>query len=98
MGRIVKTKNIIYQKWDGLMHELGVLKNAIKTVTNTAKTHGIKRIKFITLEIGSDSTFVPLFLEKLFPVAIDGLELFKNAQLKLHLVPGKGLVIKEIGY
>ncbi len=80
------------------MHELGVLKNAINTVSSAAKKHGIKRIKFITLEIGADSTFVPVFFEKLFPVAIDGLELFKHAQLKLQLVPGKCLVIKEIGY
>ncbi len=80
------------------MHELGVLKNAINTVTETAKKHGIKRIKFITLEIGTDSTFVPVFFEKLFPVAIDGLDLYKNAELKLEIVSGKGLIIKEIGY
>ena len=80
------------------MHELGVLKNAIKTVSDAAAKHGIKQIKFITLEIGTDSTFVPVFFEKLFPVAIDGLELYKNAQLKLQSVPGRGLVIKEIGY
>ena len=80
------------------MHELGVLKNAINAVSSAAKKHGIQQIKFITLEIGEDSTFVPVFLEKLFPVAIDGLEMFKQAQLKLQLVPGKKLVIKEIGY
>lgn len=80
------------------MHELGVLKNAIKTVTSTAEKHAISRIKFITLEIGADSTFVPVFFEKLFPVAIDGLELFRDAELKLQVVPGKGLIIKEIGY
>lgn len=80
------------------MHELGVLKNAISTVTGAAKKHGIKRIKFITLEVGENSTFVPVFFEKLFPVAIDGLELYKGAKLNLQIVPGKGLVIKEIGY
>lgn len=80
------------------MHELGVLKNAINTVTGAAKKHGIKRIKFITLEVGEDSTFVPVFFEKLFPVAIDGLKLYKDAKLIVQMVPGKGLVIKEIGY
>ena len=80
------------------MHELGVLKNAIKTISETALKHGIKRIKFITLEIGSDSSFVPVFFEKLFPVAIDGLELYKNAKLKLQIVPGRSLIIKDIGY
>ena len=64
------------------MHELGVLKNAINAVSSTAKKHGIKRIKFITLEIGADSTFVPAFFEKLFPVAVDGMDLFKSLSLR----------------
>ena len=80
------------------MHELGVLKTAIHTVSATAQQHNIQRIKFITLEVGSDSTYVPMFMEKLFPVAIDGIPLFQDAELKLITVPGKGLVIKEIGY
>ncbi len=80
------------------MHELGVLRNAVKTVTNVAQKNDIKKIKFITLEMGAESSFVPVFLEKLFPVAIDGLPLFEGAELKLETVPGKGLIIKEIGY
>lgn len=80
------------------MHELGVLRNAVKTVTDVAQKNNIDKIKFITLEMGTESTFVPIFFEKLFPVAIDGLQLFEGAQLKLETVPGKSLVIKEIGY
>lgn len=80
------------------MHELSVLKKAITTVSDTAEQHNIQRIKYITLEIGEDSTFVPMFFQKLYPVAIDGLDLFRDSELKLLSVPGKGLVIKEIGY
>ena len=80
------------------MHELGVLKNAVNTVVNVAKTNHIEKIKFLTLDIGENSSFVPAFFEKLFPVAIDGIKLFKDAKLKLISVPGKSLVIKEIGY
>ena len=80
------------------MHELGVLRNAVDAVTEVAERNGIERIKFITLEIGVDSTFVPAFLQKLFPVATDNLPLFRDAQLKLEGVPGRSLVIKEIGY
>lgn len=80
------------------MHELGVLRNAVNTVAAVAKQNNIKRIKHITLEMGMESSFVPMFFEKLFPVAIDGLELFEGAELKLEAVPGKSLVIKEIGY
>ena len=80
------------------MHELGVLRNVIKTVSDVADNHHIQQIQFITLEIGQQSSFVPAFFEKLFPVAIDGLPLFATAELRLITVPGQGLVIKEIGY
>ena len=80
------------------MHELGVLCQVVKKVTAVAEENKLTRIKHITLEVGTESTFVPIFLEKLFPVATDGTELFKNSELRLSMVPGRNLVIKEIGY
>ena len=80
------------------MHELGVLRNAVKTVSEVAEKNQIDRIKFITLEIGECSSFVPVFFEKLYPAAIDSLPLFEGSELRLVTVPGKSLVIKEIGY
>ena len=80
------------------MHELGVLRTAVKTVSEVAEKNNIQRIKFITLEMGTESSFVPVFFEKLFPAAIDSMPLFEGAELKLVTVPGKNLVIKEIGY
>ena len=80
------------------MHELGVLRNAVKTVSKVAEENQIQRIKFITLEVGECSSFVPVFFEKLYPAAIDGMPLFEDSQLRLESVPGKSLVIKEIGY
>ena len=80
------------------MHELGVLRNAVNTVSEVAKQNKIKRIKFITLEVGDCSTFVPAFFEKLYPVAIDNMPLFEGSELRMVSVPGKSLVIKEIGY
>lgn len=80
------------------MHELGVLKHALKTVSEIAKKNDIDIIKFITLEVGTQSSFVPIFFEKLFPVAIEGIALFNNTSLKIEMVEGKNLIIKEIGY
>lgn len=80
------------------MHELGVLKHAIKTVENVALRNNIEKIKFITLEVGKDSSFVPIFFEKLFPVAIEGLLMFDESKLNIEVVDGKELIIKEIGY
>ena len=82
----------------GFMHELGVLCQVVKKVSAVAEENNITLIKHITLEVGTESTFVPVFLEKLFPVATDELSLFKNSELRLSMVPGKNLVIKEIGY
>ena len=80
------------------MHELGVLHQIVKTVTAIAKQNRIRRIKHITLEVGQVSGYVPAYLSKLFPVAVDAHPLLRDAQLRLETVPGKGLSIKEIGY
>lgn len=80
------------------MHELGVLSYAIKTVNGIAEKNGVERVKFITLDVGEESGFVPDYLHKLFPVAIDGKKRFEGSELKIYIVSGKGLVIKEIGY
>ncbi|MBQ7937353.1 MAG: hydrogenase maturation nickel metallochaperone HypA [Oscillospiraceae bacterium] len=80
------------------MHELGVLCQVVRKVSEIAEQNHITAIKHIALEVGIESTFMPVFLEKLFPVATDSLSLFKNSELRLFTVPGRNLVIKEIGY
>ena len=80
------------------MHELGVLKHALKSVSDIALKNNIEKIKFITLEVGENSSFVPIFFEKLFPVAVEDYPLFSDSKLKIQMVPGNGLIIKEIGY
>lgn len=80
------------------MHELGVLMQAVKTVDQIAQQHKIKQIKHMTLEIGEESGFLPVFFEKLFPVAVEHYPVMKEAQLKMELVPGRVLKVKDIGY
>lgn len=80
------------------MHELGVLNQIVRTVKRVADENKIKRIKFITIEVGTESSFVPFFLEKLYPVAIDKTELMKGSELRIEMVGGRGLQIKDIGY
>lgn len=95
---IVLCRNETSESEFGFMHELGVLCHAVKTVSDIAVKNGIKHIKHMTLEVGNESSFVPVFFEKLFPAAIENFPLLKGAKLKLVTAPGKGLVIKEIGY
>jgi hydrogenase nickel incorporation protein HypA/HybF len=80
------------------VHELGILYQAIRTVDRIAGEQKIRQVRHITLDVGTESTFVPAYLEKLFPLAIDRTPVLKDAQLRLRTVPGQGLTISEIGY
>lgn len=80
------------------MHELGVLCQAVKTVDQIAKKNHIRKVKHITLEVGEESGYVPAFLTKLFPVAVEHAATMKDAQLKIEIVPGRSLQIKNLGY
>ena len=80
------------------MHELGILRQLVGVVRKTADKNRIRAIKFITLEVGDESGVVPYYMEKLFPVAVDAVPLLKNAELRIRMVCGRGLVIRDIVY
>lgn len=80
------------------MHELGVLCHAVKTVAQIAEQNQIKLVKYMTLEVGEDSGYLPVFFEKLFPIAIESFPVMKKARLKIKTAPGKGLQIQDFGY
>ena len=80
------------------MHELGVLCHAVKMVDRIASKNNIKKVKHITLEVGETSGYVPLFFEKLFPVATDQFPAIRGAELRIQMAEGSGLLVKDIGY
>lgn len=80
------------------MHELGVLTRALSRVQRAAEESGITQVKSVTLEVGKSSTFVPEYFKKLFPAARDLYPSTKESELKIEMVPGSGLLIKEIAY
>jgi len=80
------------------MHELGVLNQIVRSVVHIADENKIKKIKFITIAVGKGSSFVPMYLEKLYPVAIDQIPLLQGSELKILMVEGRNLQIKDIGY
>jgi hydrogenase nickel incorporation protein HypA/HybF len=80
------------------MHELGILNHVIRTVDRIAIENKIEQIDHITLEVGKASGCVPEFLEKLFPIAIERQAKMHDAKLKIVIIEGKGLSIKDIGY
>ena len=80
------------------MHELSVLHQVVKTVSSVTQRNQIRLVRHIALEVGDTSGFVPRYLTKLFPVAADGHPALQGTELRISMVPGTGLVIKEIGY
>jgi len=80
------------------MHELGVLHQIAKTVSRIAKENHIKNIRHIALEVGELSGFVPQYLRKLYPVAAEAFPVLRRAELRISVIQGNGLSIKEIGY
>ena len=80
------------------MHELGILRHIVKTVENISIENKISKVKHITLEVGKASGFVPRYLIKLFPLAIDHHPVLKKVKLCIIEVAGEKLLIKEIGY
>lgn len=80
------------------MHELGILRQIVRVVERVADRNRIEGVKHITLEVGDASGVVPFYMKKLFPVAADAIPLLKDTELRIHMVCGKKLIIKDIGY
>lgn len=73
------------------MHEIGVLEEAVRTVERIAKENKIDRIRFITLEIGELTGYIPMFFEKYFPMVVENRPVLKDAQLRMHMVKGEAI-------
>lgn len=80
------------------MHELGVLTQALRRVQRAAEENGIARVKFITLEVGEASSFVPAYFRRLFPAARELFPATAESELRIVMAPGGGLRIKEMAY
>ena len=80
------------------MHELVVLMEIMRIVDQTAQKNKIRRVKVVTLSVGEESGYLPVSLEKLFPVAAEYASVMKDAQLRMETCPGRGLQVKNIEY
>lgn len=88
----------VFLKELNVMHELGVLCHVVRTVERIARENHITRIKYITLEVGDASGYVPYYLDKLFPHALQCCPEIGTPVLKLVNVTGNRLQIKDFGY
>lgn len=69
------------------MHEIGIVRSMCKTVMDYAKENNVREIDEIVCEIGELSLVVPEYVQKLYPVVVDGTPL-KDTKLIIEMVPG----------
>ena len=69
------------------MHELGVVKHVMKTLTNVAAENNVTRIGSVTLQIGEVSGIVNEQLTDCWNWFREKQDLFKDAQLRIEVMP-----------
>ena len=72
------------------MHELGVIIEVVNQVETLAKENDVEKIDTLVLQIGELSSMVPLYIKKLYPVAVDG-TILQDSKLEIEIIPGNGL-------
>ena len=52
------------------MHEIGVVRPMVKTVTDFAEQNDMKEVAEIVLDIGELSLVIPKYVEDIYPVVV----------------------------
>lgn len=69
------------------MHEIGIVRQLVRTVTEFAAQNGVEEICEVVVDCGELSLVIPEYVEELYPVAAKG-SILENAKLTVNLVPG----------
>ncbi len=89
------------------MHELGVLSEVIRTITELADAQNIEKIDSVVLEVGELCGMVPMYIEDCYPAVTFNKPRFVDSKLEIVVVPGEAKcqdcgevfnVVKNEGY
>ena len=69
------------------MHEIGVVRAMVQTVTDYAAANHIDEISEIVADCGELSLVIPEYVEELYPPVVKGTPL-ENTKLIVNIVPG----------
>ena len=69
------------------MHEIGVVRQLVRTVTAFAAEQGLRDVREVVVDCGELSLVIPEYVEELYPVAVKG-SILEHAKLTIHTVPG----------
>ena len=70
------------------MHEIGVVRSMVKTVTAFAEANQITDIAEIVVDVGELSLVIPEYVEELYPPVSEDVPEVRGAKLILEIVPG----------
>lgn len=88
------------------MHEIGVVRQMLRTVEDFAEENKLDSIVSIVLEIGDLSMVIPKYVEDIYSVIVKGTR-FENTELVIETVEGQGVcrnckrafpIVKNEGY
>ena len=69
------------------MHEIGIVRQLVRTVTEFAEQNGVSEVCEVIVDCGELSLVIPEYVEELYPVAAKG-SILENAKLTVNIVPG----------
>lgn len=69
------------------MHEIGLLRQLVRTVTDFAEENGVGEILEVVVDCGELSLVIPEYLEELYPIAAKG-SILQDAKLVINEIPG----------
>ena len=69
------------------MHEIGVVRAMLRTVTDYAAAKGVSRVSEIVADCGELSLVIPQYVEQIYPTVVKGTP-FADTKLIVNIVPG----------
>lgn len=69
------------------MHEIGVVRQVIRTVEDFAKENDIKEVSEVVLDIGELSLVIPKYVEDIYAVTTEG-TILEGTKLIINVIPG----------
>ena len=69
------------------MHEIGIVRQLLRTVTAFAEENGIEEIHEVIVDCGELSLVIPEYVQELYPPVVKG-SILERAKLTVNIVPG----------
>lgn len=69
------------------MHEIGVVRQVLRTIEDFAKENDVKQIDELVLDVGELSLIIPQYLEDIYPAVVKD-TILEHTKLIINMVPG----------